>query len=184
MQRIPLLIILLFLAAAAPLRAQTFPPRTWRVQLGLPIAPALNVHLENRVGRSMSVVAKAEAVTLFSVSGALGTTGSIAYVASGELRWYYNTARRISRGKSIDRFSGNFFSAEPFIKAAQTKYGNYREYLPPLYPEAGLLISYGLQRGFGQHGHWGFCAGYAPIAVLDGGWTNVVKINLQIGLQW
>ncbi|RPE08415.1 hypothetical protein EGT74_15310 [Chitinophaga lutea] len=142
------------------------------------------MQLENRLGSQFSLVAKAEALTLFGFSSALGTTGSVAYAPSAELRWYYNVNRRLERGKSIDRFSGNFFSVEPFVKAAQSKFGNYLEYLPPIYPDAGLLLSYGMQRGFGRHGHWGLCGGIAPIAVLDGGYTTVVKLNFQIGLQW
>ncbi len=184
MQRIPFLLLLIFGMTASPLRAQTFPQQTFRIQLGLPIIPALNVQLENRLGRQFSLVAKAEALTMFGISSSLGTTGSIAYVPSVELRWYHNVNRRLVRGKPVDRFSGNYVSVEPFVKAAQHKYGNYREYLPPLYPNAGLFMTYGLQRGFGQHGHWGLCGGFAPVAVLDGGYTTAVKINFQVGLQW
>lgn len=183
MQRIPILIIFFFTAAAS-LQAQTFPKRTCRVQLGLPIVPALNVHVENRLGGNFSLVAKAEAHTLFGVSSALGTTGSIAYVPSVEVRWFYNVERRLKKGRSIEKFSGNFFSAEPFAKIAETKYGDYIFYLPPLYPDAGIFFNYGMQRGFGRHGHWGFVVGCAPIAVLDDSWNPIVKINFQIGLQW
>lgn len=183
MQRIPFLMALCCLPFSG-LQAQSFPKNTWRAQLGLPLAPSVNVQFENRLGHTLSAVAKAEANTQFGTSSSLGTTGSVAYVLSGELRWYHNVNRRIGKGRSIDKFSGNFISAEPFVKAAETKYGNYLEYFPPLYPDAGLLFSYGMQRGFGNNGHWGFCAGVAPIAVLDGGWATVVKINFQIGLQW
>ncbi|WP_119080287.1 hypothetical protein [Chitinophaga alhagiae] len=179
-----LLLSLCLFIAVPSLQAQQLPKRTFRVQLGLPVLPSLNVHMENRIGRHTSLVAKIDAVTQFSVSSSLGTTGSVAYVPSAELRWYYNVERRLEKGKSIRYFSGNFFSAEPFVKAAQTPFGNYMEYLPPLYPEAGLLVNYGLQRGFGQHGHWGLCLGITPVAVMDGQYATVVKINFQLGLQW
>lgn len=173
-----------FFAAAPSLQAQQFPKRTYRVQLGLPFLPSLNVHMENRLGRNASLVAKIDAVTQFSASSSLGTSGSVAYVPSAELRWYYNMARRVEKGKSVLRFSGNFFSVEPFVKATETRFGNSTLYPPPLYPDAGLLVNYGLQRGFGQHGHWGLCLGVTPVAVLDGQYATVVKINFQLGLQW
>lgn len=184
MQRTALLFITLFLIPGSLLFAQQFPQRVFRAQLGLPLFPSVNVHLENRLASSLSVVARMETIGIFNFSGFKGYTSTVTWVPSAELRWFYNVSRRVRLGKSIARFSGNYFSVEPFVNVAESYQGNYVPGFQSRYPKRGIFFNYGMQRGFGKCGNWGFVAGCAPMAAWEGDFIVAAKLNFLLGLQW
>ena len=184
MQRTALLFTVLFLIPGSLLFAQEFPKRTFRAQLGLPLFPSVNAHLENRLAHNMSVVARMETIFIVNISRLYGTTATISWVPSAELRWFHNVSRRIRLGKSIGHFSGNYIAVEPFVKVAESYHGYYAPRFESRYPKSGVFFNYGMQRGFGRHGYWGAAAGCAPMANWEGDRIVAVKLNFLLGLQW
>ena len=82
-----------------------------------------------------------------------------------EPRWYYNMAKRISKGQSANNFSGSYFSA----KIMRFTKRNPEESQTRIIPKNRFLLSYGKQYRIFKHGFFDFS--------LNAGWQKDTKYN-------
>ena len=114
------------------------------------------------------------------------------WVTSVDLKWYYNMALRIRQGKSVNNFSGNYFSFkfekawnEENFRTSVTR-NNATDYYVQYYSHQ-FSLSYGIQRRFFQFGLADFSISlnrntdqivHRKLSLLDG------STPVQFPLQW
>ena len=114
------------------------------------------------------------------------------WVTSVDLKWYYNMALRIRQGKSVNNFSGNYFSLK-FEKAWNEEnfrtlltINNATDYYAQYYSHQ-FSLSYGIQRRFFQFGLADFSISlnrntdqivHRKLSLLDG------STPVQFPLRW
>ncbi len=109
----------------------------------------------------------------FSINALMGYNHKSEEVVRGfvygqiEPRWYYNMAKRISKGQSANNFSGSYFSA----KIMRFTKRHPEESQTQIIPQDRFLLSYGKQYRMFKHGFFDFS--------LNAGWQKDRKYTPQ-----